>query len=407
MKKHLFLLLLSLLLPLVEARAGVEIRSSHMTTSDGLPNNSVCHIFQDTKGFLWLGTLNGLSRYDGNTFVTFLPQDHPGEGRITLASNHARSITEDRNGFLWIETSGEYINCYDPRLERFVDFTGCNEYRQHYDRILETPQGNIWLWNNRNGCRHIRYTNGKFTSTPYKHSLGNLPSDHVYYIYQSPSGHTYAGTDRGVALLNSGQALPVDPNAAFAAQSHGQATYFLSRQGLITKALPGAPATPVARLPHGATPAIVYGTLRLHDDWVIFTSAGGFLFNLPSCRITRQPELDIPRGTVLTDNRGNYWVYNHTGDVRYVDARTRTVKTLRLTPPDKLNYVDMERYHVVHDSRGIIWISTYGNGLFAYDPLTQELQHFTFQIGASGHISSNYLQYLTEDRSGTIWASSE
>lgn len=407
MKKHLILLLLSLLLPLVEAPAGIEIRSSHMTTSDGLPNNSVCYIFQDTKGFLWLGTLNGLSRYDGNTFVTFLPQDNPGEGRITLASNHARSITEDRNGFLWIETSGEYFNCYDPRLERFVDFTGCNEHRQHYDRKLETPQGDIWLWNNRNGCRHIRYTNAAFTSTTYKQSLGNLPSDCVNYIYQAPDSSIYAGTNRGVALITDGHSRTIDPNDAFAAQSHGQATFFLSRQGIITKALPDAPATPVARLPHGDAPAIVYGTLRLDDDWVIFTSAGGFLFNLASCRITRQPELDIPRGTVQTDNRGNYWVYNRTGDVRYVDARTRAVKTFRLSPPDKLNYVDMERYHVVHDSRGVIWISTYGNGLFAYDTLTQELRHFTFQIGTSSHISSNYLQYIMEDRSGTIWTSSE
>ena len=40
----------------------------------------------------------------------------------------------------------------------------------------------------------------------------------------------------------------------------------------------------------------------------------------------------------------------------------------------------MERYHIVHDSRGIIWISTYGNGLFAYNTITEELQHFDFQI---------------------------
>ena len=43
---------------------------------------------------------------------------------------------------------------------------------------------------------------------------------------------------------------------------------------------------------------------------------------------------------------------------------------------DKLDHIDFERYHIVHDSRGIIWISTYGNGLFAYDPIEDKLEHF-------------------------------
>lgn len=73
-------------------------------------------------------------------------------------------------------------------------------------------------------------------------------------------------------------------------------------------------------------------------------------------------------------------MHNNTGQVWYVNATTHAVKTFRLSPPDKLNYVDMERYHIVHDSRGIIWISTYGNGLFAYNTITEELQHFDFQI---------------------------
>ena len=51
--------------------ASVEVRSTHMTTGDGVANNSIRYIYQDSKGFIWMGTLNGLSRYDGNSFVTF------------------------------------------------------------------------------------------------------------------------------------------------------------------------------------------------------------------------------------------------------------------------------------------------------------------------------------------------
>lgn len=74
MKKHILLTCVSLLVSLLSISASIEVRSTHMTTTDGLANNSICYIFQDSKGFIWMGTLNGLSRYDGNSFVTFLPE---------------------------------------------------------------------------------------------------------------------------------------------------------------------------------------------------------------------------------------------------------------------------------------------------------------------------------------------
>lgn len=74
---------------------------------------------------------------------------------------------------------------------------------------------------------------------------------------------------------------------------------------------------------------------------------------------------------------------------------------------EKVGYIDMERYHIVHDSRDILWISTYGNGLFTYDLRTDELRHFKADDSRSSLISSNALQYIMEDRSGSIWLSSE
>lgn len=116
---------------------------------------------------------------------------------------------------------------------------------------------------------------------------------------------------------------------------------------------------------------------------------------------------EYKKGQVQIDNRGNFWIYNHTGKVWYVNAKTRFVKSFQLIPADKVNYIDEERYHIVHDSRDIVWISTYGNGLFAYDLATDELQHFESNINGFSHITSNFLQYIMEDRAGGIWVSSE
>ena len=83
MKKHILLTCVSLLVSLLSISASIEVRSTHMTTTDGLANNSICYIFQDSKGFIWMGTLNGLSRYDGNSFITFLPESESGNNRIS------------------------------------------------------------------------------------------------------------------------------------------------------------------------------------------------------------------------------------------------------------------------------------------------------------------------------------
>ena len=66
-----------------------------------------------------------------------------------------------------------------------------------------------------------------------------------------------------------------------------------------------------------------------------------------------------------------------------------------------------ERFHIVHDSRDIIWISTYGGGLFSYDVATDELQRYTSDIKGTSYLTSNYLQNVMEDRSGSIWVCSE
>lgn len=132
-----------------------------MTTGDGVANNSIRYIYQDSKGFIWMGTLNGLSRYDGNSFVTYRPE---GGNKISLIDHRIRDLEEDKNGFLWIATSAELFSCYDLKKDCFVDFTGCGEYEQLYSYKMTDREGNVWLWQDGNGCRKVTYMNGEFTS---------------------------------------------------------------------------------------------------------------------------------------------------------------------------------------------------------------------------------------------------
>lgn len=95
-QKRLLLVALFITLIFNTVYGGIELRSKQMRTSDGIPNNSVRYMYQDSKGFLWLATLNGLSRYDGNSFLTFRPES--GE-KVSLADNRIYDLTEDKKWF--------------------------------------------------------------------------------------------------------------------------------------------------------------------------------------------------------------------------------------------------------------------------------------------------------------------
>ena len=168
MKNKTFLLTVFLtVLTYTSLLASVEIQSKRLTTSDGLSNNTVRHIYQDSKGFIWMSTLNGLNRYDGNSFITIQPRN---DLDIYLADHRGKTLKEDQNGFLWISTAADLFSCYDLKRDCFVDFTGCGEMLHPYRNISIFPD-DIWLWGINTGCRRITYQNGKFSSEIIHFSL--------------------------------------------------------------------------------------------------------------------------------------------------------------------------------------------------------------------------------------------
>lgn len=105
---RLFFFIFFFIVLLVEGvEAAVDVRSTRFTTTSGLGNNSVRYMYQDSKGFIWMGTLNGLSRFDGTSFITLNPQ------------LHSRSATYiKRNGLLirkiTIKSSRPFQCAYHP-----------------------------------------------------------------------------------------------------------------------------------------------------------------------------------------------------------------------------------------------------------------------------------------------------
>ena len=402
---RLFFFIFFFIVLLVEGvEAAVDVRSTRFTTTSGLGNNSVRYMYQDSKGFIWMGTLNGLSRFDGTSFITFRPRKG---NKPSLPDHRVQEIVEDQNCFLWIKTTGELVGCYDLKKDCFVDFTGKGEMKDRYNEVTILPNKDIWLWGRVQGCRKITYKNNKFSSETYSTDNHKLKSDNIRFLSVFDSNSIWIGTGKGLYLLKDNTLECIDSTHYFLQSAVIDNTiYFITSEGFIWK-YNQQHLTKVANTAT-STDFLLTGNIVLRNEWLLFTKQGGILFN-PKTNTTRiaPEELNIRNGLVVKDNRNNYWVHNQTGYINYIQKESGSVKKIDVRSSKLPYFIDYERYHVYHDSRDIIWITTYGNGLFAYNPTTKELEHFTATANHTNPIASNYLQYIIEDHSGNLWTSSE
>ncbi len=150
MKRITTILLLYILLACINVQAQ-SIYFKNYQTHDGLSNSTVKCITQDVQGFLWLGTRNGLNRFDGNQFKIFR---HNASDSTSIGSSSILSILTDSKGILWVGTTrGTY--CYDPIKENFTPFRGVPIGEVN---AIHEYAGFIWLLSNGKLYRYNSYT---------------------------------------------------------------------------------------------------------------------------------------------------------------------------------------------------------------------------------------------------------
>lgn len=151
---------------------------------------------------------------------------------------------------------------------------------------------------------------------------------------------------------------------------------------------------------------VATGDLLLGNRWILFTNRRSFSIDVRTGEVAEcEGEWLIPNGRVLTDNKGRKWIYNKTGVLRLV--RQDKLVPLILFSQQTTNYIDHERFHIVEDNHGLIWISTYGKGLFVFNQDLTQSQHFVADKLGESPIASNYLLGIIADRHDGVWVSSE
>ncbi|NOG99728.1 MAG: hypothetical protein HND52_17345 [Ignavibacteriae bacterium] len=204
-RTHIIILLL-LLSSIAYPKANSDTPSFHLlTVKDGLTHNSGLCILQDKKGFLWIGTQNGLCRYDGYSIKKYIniPEDSS-----SISGNYINSIYEDSRSVIWIGTNQGGINKYDPITDTFKSYRAdANDTSSIGEgsiySINEDRFNNLWIAVNPSGLYLFDRVSEKFHHIQTDpNSITGLKGDRAYCLYKDSDSILWAGTSGGINKLS-------------------------------------------------------------------------------------------------------------------------------------------------------------------------------------------------------------
>ena len=182
----------------------LEFIYEHYSTDDGLPHNSICDIHHDSRGFMWLCTWYGLSRYDGSGFVnyTMLPGDYS-----NLSHNRILSVDEDKNGYLWVLTYDYHLYRFDVYDERFVavpgELKGFPVSTVKVGKVHAASDGDVWI--SLSGMGLLKVSPDMSYSTFFNTDRGDIGKK-VKEIYEDSNGVIYAVSENGITMIRGNDA---------------------------------------------------------------------------------------------------------------------------------------------------------------------------------------------------------
>ncbi|WP_281336254.1 response regulator [Flavobacterium eburneipallidum] len=186
---------------LMGIRAQQNYSYEHFLVENGLPHNRINQIIQDKKGFIWLATYNGISKYDGYSFKNYKPTSI---NKVFIKSNRINQIVEDSNNRIWIKTNSDKSNtyCFNPETETFwsTDLIA-NTSKEGFplNKIKVNKSGYVWLLSKTEGC--ILVYDLLFSTKVYNKKHKNLDASTVNSVYEDSKKNSWLLTNNGITLV--------------------------------------------------------------------------------------------------------------------------------------------------------------------------------------------------------------
>ncbi len=172
-----------------------------ITAKQGLPQGFVPGIVQDSRGFIWLATRDGLARFDGRSFRVFQPS---GTQEVSLSSLGLENVQSTADGKIWITTDQGQIDLFDPLRETFVNFSRQAFYQKQFGKrflrdMYADRQQRLWLMSDGGGLDYIHLNSQKIRSYHSKNGdTSGIAQAHVRFVREDKVGNIWAVTNHGL-----------------------------------------------------------------------------------------------------------------------------------------------------------------------------------------------------------------
>lgn len=315
----------------------------HYSTADGLPSNNCYFTLQDSKGYIWIGTDAGVSRFDGKVFETFSVDDG-------LPDNQIIRLNEDRRGRIWFSAlNGQLSYFYQGKIFNEANDKSLKQLR--FNGIIlsffEDSKGNIWFGTNKNLL-------ARWDGTAVKKFISADPSSQFIntFMYEDKRGKLWAFSSHCLHVLQDSVFKKVKQTInplsyKTAVNLADQTLFFLDQNGLNLKS--------------GAQQRL---TLKI-DNSLLADNPGYF----------------------YAENEKNIWLTNGSG-VFHIDS----------TGVEKHYLHGLNTSQVIKDSKANMWFTT-NNGIYMLPSAGNRI----YILDTSHGLSSNTVKSVTKDKLNRLW----
>ncbi|GGB03864.1 hybrid sensor histidine kinase/response regulator [Puia dinghuensis] len=414
------------------ARAqGPKLRFTHLSGEQGLSNSTIEAIYQDSQGFIWIGTRDGLNRYDGHEMVVY--RNDPADSS-SISDGYIHCIYEDRDHQLWIGTVTG-LNRFDRAKDRFTrwkhrDSDNGSLSSSNITSILEDHNGRMWVATS-GGMNELDRKTGRFRHFRMGDGPGSLRDDRINCLLEDKTGTIWVGTQSGLDLFHPGTGLfsAIDNPAITNASGNTIIAIREDRQGNIWLGteddglyLFDPLRKSFTRYGHSDKDPSSLGNnmikcmLTDHKGqvWAGSINGGLNLFHAAAgsfYHYTYEPGngTSLSQRTIsalFEDRQGNLWVGTHRGGINVYSPGLEKFNLFRQEPsPNSLSYNDVKTFCEDRSGNGDIWVGTDGGGLDLFSRQERTFRHYRNDPFNDHSLGSNAVLDVFHDREGELWVS--
>ena len=364
-----------------------NVKFEHLPTDAGLSQSNVTCLLQDSRGFMWFGTEDGLNKYDGYKFTVYKndPLQHG-----SLSTNYVSAMAEDGNGDVWVATWGGTggLDKYDRQKNEFThfkhdpknpnslvsDFVYC---------ILSDSKGNLWLGNDL-GISVYNIKSNHFTN--YSSTNSGLSENNIITFYEDKQHNIWIGTlSKGLNLFNPSK----KSFTVFQHNDHDPSS--ISNNGINA----------------------IFEDSK-HRLWIGTNGGGLDLFDRQTGKFkaykksnTRSPGIcDDVIFSIAEDNNGILWIASENNGISQFDPETETFINYAYNDANITGLSSNSINRLYKDNKGNIWIGTYNAGINILSRDVNKFAHFKHSA-SSNSLSSNHVLGICEDKENNLWIATD